>query len=167
MAGPCHSSVAQQPQVLVEKVLDEIRQLSAAIRPQEFATLSIKEALDQLIYSIQRVKKEYLFEIEVCQLAEERLTDQHKLMIYRVVQEQVNNILKYAQPHLITITIQSKGDLVTIVVEDDGSGFDPQRAQGGIGLRNIQSRLQIFGGHMKIDSSPGNGCILYAQFHVN
>jgi two-component system sensor histidine kinase UhpB len=163
---PLPPSIAQQPQVLVEKALDEIRQLSASIRPPEFATISLREALDQLISSIKRIRH-YAFDVQLENLDESMLTEQHKLMIYRVVQEQISNILKYADPETILVAIESNNEVVKLSVCDDGKGFDPAVMSGGIGLRNIQSRLQVFSGYLKIDAAPGEGCKLYAQFNLN
>ena len=158
-------SLAQQPQALVEKALNEIRHLSAAIRPPEFETLTLSEALDLLISSIKRVKP-YEFHLNLAKLDEEQLSVQHKLMVYRVVQEAVSNILKYANPQNIYLTISSSENLVTLEIEDDGAGFDPNQLAGGIGLRNIQGRLQVFSGFLRIDSAPGKGCKLYGQFSL-
>ena len=163
---PLPAAVAGRPQVLVEKALNEIRQLSASIRPPEFATISLREAVEQLVCSIQRVKQ-YSFHLQFDNLQEERLSEQHKLMVYRVIQEQVSNIVKYAEPENIEICVENKEDLVTINVADDGRGFDVTARTGGIGLRNIQSRLQIYSGFMKVESAPNKGCSLYAQFHLN
>lgn len=88
-------------------------------------------------------------------------------MIYRVVQEQVNNIVKYAEARSVEIKLDNtSSNQVLITVRDDGKGFDPEKVKTGIGLRNIQSRLQVYNGQMVIHSSPGNGCLLEASFPI-
>lgn len=163
---PLPPAVAKQPQALVEKALNEIRQLSASIRPPEFGAITLDEAVRQLVSSIQRVKS-YVFHLQFENLDEEVLNVQHKLMIYRVIQEQISNIVRYADAASVHISVESEGELVRLQVTDDGKGFNPASASGGIGLRNIQSRLQVYSGFMKIDSAPGKGCTLYAQFNSN
>lgn len=163
---PLPPSVVKQPQLLVDKALNEIRQLSAAVRPPEFTTITLREAVDQLIGSIQRIRN-YAFSVRLEELKEETLNEQHKLMMYRVIQEQVSNIVRYADAQNIEIQAASDGDLVRLTVSDDGKGFDPAAVSGGIGLRNIQGRLQVYSGFMRIDTSPGKGCRLYAQFTIN
>jgi signal transduction histidine kinase len=53
-----------------------------------------------------------------------------------------------------------------VSIKDDGRGFDPVKVKAGIGLKNINSRLQVFSGSMNIDSAPGKGCELKAHFNI-
>ena len=88
-------------------------------------------------------------------------------MIYRVVQEQVNNIVKYAEASSVEIKLDNTStSQVLVTVRDNGKGFEPEKVRTGIGLRNIQSRLQVYNGSLVIHSSPGNGCLLEASFPV-
>ena len=87
-------------------------------------------------------------------------------MIYRVVQEQLNNIIKYAQASFIEIFIRSSELNVQIEIRDNGKGFDTGKRKTGIGLRNIRSRLQVYSGSLSIESAPGSGCTLIAGFSL-
>jgi signal transduction histidine kinase len=162
---PLPSHVAHQPEMLVDKALMEIRQLSASVRPPEFDAISLEEALLQLIDSIQRVKT-YNFSLDMSDLNEELLNEQHKLLIYRVIQEGLSNIIKYAEPSRVTITLSNKGNEVSLRITDDGKGFNAAGRSGGIGLRNIKRRLQVFNGSMRVETAPEKGCTLSAQFYL-
>lgn len=158
--------VLSKSQSLVVKAMNEIRQLSASIKPPEFSAFTLEESIKSLADNINRFKP---FKFKFCceHLQEDLLRNDHKLMIYRVVQEQLNNITKYANPSTIIIELRNEEDLVQIKIADDGDGFDTEKVKTGIGLRNIQSRLQIFKGNMKIISAPGEGCVLWAEFSLN
>jgi two-component system sensor histidine kinase UhpB len=89
------------------------------------------------------------------------LIDKNKeLMLYRIIQEQLNNILKYAQATEISIDVKQKGDQLYLTIRDNGIGFDTHQQGNGIGLKNINSRVNFYSGKMKLTSAPGQGCTL-------
>jgi two-component system sensor histidine kinase UhpB len=81
-------------------------------------------------------------------------------MLYRIVQEQFNNISKYASAKTVTLRIDADPDFLYLSVTDDGVGFDTTQKAKGIGLKNIQSRVEFYSGTMQIISAPGKGCSL-------
>ncbi len=158
------SSLGPQLKKLVAESIDEIRQLSATIRTPAFDQESLIDAIKKLSANINRLKP-VTFKLDISDLNETDLDNEKKLMIYRVVQEQVNNIIKYAGAGTVEIILKNtKSAQVQILVKDDGKGFDPDKVKTGIGLRNIQSRLQVYNGNVEIISSPGKGCVLKAEF---
>ncbi|MGN6494751.1 MAG: sensor histidine kinase [Agriterribacter sp.] len=110
------------------------------------------------------------FEFALCshQFNEERLTHEQKLVLYRIIQEQLNNIIKHAAAKKVTITLSLDAiEQVHLIIHDNGRGFDQSKVKAGIGLRNITSRIQALKGHVDIQSIPGLGCKLTASFFVN
>ncbi len=83
-----------------------------------------------------------------------------KLNIYRIVQEQITNILKYAAASQATILINENKETVSVSIIDNGKGFDPLIKRKGIGLSNIINRIESYNGEVIIESSPGKGCKL-------
>lgn len=88
------------------------------------------------------------------------LTDDMKLALYRVVQEQCTNIIKYAAAGQVIISLTTKKDLFYMRIADDGNGMDPGQVTHGIGFKNISSRLGVFSGTVNIETAPGNGFAL-------
>lgn len=88
-------------------------------------------------------------------------------MIYRVIQEQLNNIIKYAEAKNVLIKIDIDAPQVEIQIKDDGVGFDATNLESGIGLKNIRSRLNLFNDKLSVISSPCKGCELRSEFLVN
>ena len=86
-----------------------------------------------------------------------------KLVIYRIIQEQLNNILKHAQASSVDIMIKEDCDLV-VVIRDNGRGFDIHTKKKGIGLKNINNRAELYNGIVEIISSPGHGCTMQITF---
>ena len=155
--------LSNEAKKLVTESIQEIRQLSASLKPPTFEHNLLLESIQTLTNDIKR-SQPISFTIDTEELDETKLEDSHRLLIYRVVQEQLTNITKHAQATSVKIKITGKGDHFSIAVTDNGRGFDTSKVKGGIGLRNIQSRLGVYKGKMSIASSPGNGSVLEARF---
>jgi two-component system NarL family sensor kinase len=89
----------------------------------------------------------------------DRLDENVETVVYRVLQELVNNVIKHAQATEITIQLIHEATELSIMVEDNGVGFDIHTLsdKAGIGLKNITSRIEYLNGHVHFDSSLGNG----------
>lgn len=150
---------------IVQLSLSEIRQLSARLKPPVFEDQSLASAIKNLTENINRVRNIH-FDIQV-ETPESLLREEHKLMIYRIIQEQLTNIIKYANPSTVVISVKGEGHPITVRVSDDGIGFDTKQEAVGIGLKNIRSRLQAYKGTMRIQSAPGKGCEIVAEFEIS
>lgn len=155
----------KRSQTMIEKAINDIRHISASIKPPEFSTTSLHEALEGLLGNIKRFVS-FDFKIKYDSVADQLLSEEQKLMVYRVVQEQLNNITKYASATKVDLSISVVEGQVTVIIKDDGNGFDPANVKTGIGLKNISSRLQLFSGDFIVNSSPGKGCELIASFSI-
>ena len=98
---------------------------------------------------------------------EEKLNDDQKLMVYRIIQEQTSNIMKHAGARNVELMINEMGNRVHLLISDDGKGFDSNHKGKGIGFVNIFNRADAFNGKINIISSPGNGCTLELRFPVD
>ncbi|CAN5529333.1 histidine kinase dimerization/phosphoacceptor domain -containing protein [soil metagenome] len=139
--------------------MDEIRKLSKVLITPAFVDGGLKQSIDTLVRNIL-VGKSMEISTNLTTLDEGKLSDNLKLTLYRIIQEQVNNILKHADASEIIINIQVNNDIVTLNVQDNGKGFDPLAQRNGVGITNINSRAELFSGKVKIESAPGNGCLL-------
>jgi signal transduction histidine kinase len=83
--------------------------------------------------------------------------DDLNLNIYRIIQEQVNNIVKHAKAGHVTVVIEGIDTDVKIMIADNGQGFDVARKRRGVGIANMINRVDLFNGNVVIESSPGNG----------
>ena len=153
---------------LVEQSITEIRQLSANLKPPVFEEEEgLKSAIESLLANIGRVKP-LNFSLNVDdELSNRYLNNDQKLMIYRIIQEQLNNIVKYANASKVSIRIDIDPPTALVRITDDGIGFEPDKLVTGIGLKNIRSRLNMFNGQLEIDSAPGKGCELRSAFQLN
>jgi PAS domain S-box-containing protein len=149
----------------IHMAIEEIRKLSKSLVSPSAADLGIIETIDDMIGDIRWAQK-----IEVnfnhSSIDESKLDYGLKLTIYRIVQEQMNNILKYAEASKIVITMKEHGNKLILTIFDNGKGFDPQAKRKGIGLNNIINRADVFNGKVDIQAAPGQGCMVRVVFDM-
>ena len=100
--------------------------------------------------------------------AADRLRPEIESNLYRIVQEALNNVSKHAQARHVSVLLEHKGHEVTLIVEDDGRGFEvaDDRAalrKGGMGLAGIRERTALIGGEVELESAPGEGTTLFIR----
>jgi two-component system, NarL family, sensor histidine kinase UhpB len=95
---------------------------------------------------------------------EERSDAGLKLVLYRIIREQLNNVLKHAKATEVTINLSQNKKLITLSIFDNGVGFDTTKKSNGTGLGNIISRAKLYNGKAIVISQPGEGCSLIASF---
>lgn len=88
---------------------------------------------------------------------EDLLSEQQRLAIYRVAQEQCTNIIKYAQAKSVIMTLTTTAGYFMFRISDDGEGADPLNTNKGIGLQNIKNRIAVFGGTTIVNTKKGDG----------
>ena len=136
----------------------EIRNISHRLAPAFFDDMNLKESLMQLLSSINLTEK---FETHLTfgkEVSSINLKRDLQINFYRITQEQLNNILKYAKASIIHVSLSIVlGDL-RFEISDNGVGFDEYNVCKGIGFANMSRRANLFSGRFKVESSPNNGC---------
>src|SRR6185312_14499339 len=117
------------------------------------------QSIRELIRNIQ-VTGKMKIRLSISGLDESALQPEQKINVYRIIQEQLNNILKHAEASSVAIELNKHREQIRLLVEDDGRGFDPRMRRYGVGISNIMSRAELYNGKVEIDSSPGKGCRL-------
>ncbi len=145
-------------QEYLSSAMKELRKLShALVGPTQDETMGLTASLAKLLGDISLVKNiEMTFHYS--SYREEEIEVGLKLVIYRMVQEQLNNILKHAQASKIEIELKKEPTSLQVSINDNGKGFNPSEKRNGIGLKNIKNRAEIYNGILQIISSPGEGC---------
>lgn len=145
--------------------IDEIKKLSKIIMPPTIGDIGMIDSLDNLLQTSSPDKK-LNFETEWNSFDEESTSAEIKLSIYRIVQEQLNNILKHSQAKNAWFSLHQSGGYIDLVIKDNGIGFNPTENTSHVGLQNISTRAEMHDGAMTLESAPGKGCILSVRFPV-
>jgi len=149
---------------LINQATDEIRKLTHTLSAASLAEDSFINAVKEMSHEITSSNAMSITVEEEVHVA---LRDKQKeLALFRIVQEQINNIYKYAHAEHVSIRVSGSKDWVRLKITDDGVGFDPSVKNRGIGLRNMESRLNIYNGRMKVVSAPGRGCTLEVEMPI-
>ncbi len=144
--------------------VEEIRKLSKKLNSSLVKVLCLKKSIQEIVNSFRQLN-DIPVSFEFHDELEDILMDEQKLMVFRIVQEQSNNIRKYANAERVLISLTRKEDRIWLVINDDGVGFKTDDVKtNGIGLTNIASRVNVLNGEYKIETYPGNGCTLSVCF---
>jgi len=143
----------------ISVAIEEIRKLTKDLIAPSLNDLGLAQSIKELIRSIQSSGKMKI-RLNISGLDEEELLPEQKINIYRIIQEQLNNILKHAQADTVVIELNKVKEQVRLRLADDGKGFDPRMLRKGVGISNIISRAELYNGKVEIESAPGKGCQL-------
>ena len=143
--------------------VEEIRKISKALNTSLVKMIGLSRSIDDIIINMkafQQIETKFQYD----QTLDKILSEDQKLMIFRILQEQTNNIIKYADAKNVNITLREAHNQVFLSITDDGKGFDTTVESKGIGFINVYNRVDAFGGEVKLISSPGKGCALEIVF---
>lgn len=160
----------EQSQGLVENTMqrlddamDELRRIARSLMPE----ILIKYGLGEATIEYCRGLKKTGVKNVVCQVFNFQTTMEHtrQVVLYRIMQELVNNAIKHADAEQILVLLQQTGDTVFLTVEDDGKGFDVAAGSKlkGAGMANIQARVDFLGGKIDIQSETGTGTTILIE----
>jgi len=149
------------------EAIKELRSLAHSMMPPPFENNEFENILRDLAETINLAGK-IKFTLSLPTSKELEKMDNHiKLCFYRIIQEQVSNILKYAKAKNARVRIDVTEREYCLCIEDDGLGFDTVKRPGGIGLKNMESRCRLFNGTMYLETAPGKGCRVKVQLPIN
>ncbi len=138
---------------MINKAHDEVRRISHNLMPSDLRVGGISLALQQLVHEMKYVH-EVSTTLEMNGMEETVLDENIELIIYRIVQELLNNIVKYAKADHVIVQINKFENEIQLLVEDDGTGFNYEEAllQNGLGLKSINSRVRQVNGIIDVRS---------------
>lgn len=146
------------------EALNEMRQAVFDLRPRQLDRLGLQGALEDLL--------ERMHALNGWQITEQlddvgaRFTPESENSIFRIIQESLNNIGKHAAASAVTLRIKLRDEVLEILIEDNGCGFDSNANPAGSGLHNIRERVRLLKGKVTIESVPGKGTKLCVNLPV-
>ena len=152
----------QEIREAVQEAGSEMRVLLFELRPPLLEEQGLAGALEARLRSVEARAG---LQIELCGERAVRLSPSMEQELYRIAQEALNNVLKHAHATRAEVRLDVSTDVVSLQIQDNGIGFDPENADlGGFGLRGMRERVKRLGGLLQVRSTPGEGtCVsIYA-----
>lgn len=147
-------------------LIRDVRNISHGITMESPESFALYERLDILLENFRKLKTLRIILRYQHQL-EEALDYEQKIQIFRILQEQLINIIKHADATKVLISLQLVNGKIKMTTRDNGKGFNIRINQAGIGLSNMLFRVNKLGGHLQINSEPGAGTIIWVVFYIN
>lgn len=162
------SGQVQKTRRLLDETMNNVRRISRDLVPTTLERFGLLAALEELAEKATTAEITVTFESPATL---PRLSTAHELMFYRIAQELINNAIKHAGATLVEVQFVNLETAIRMSVLDNGMGFDYDDVvkdhRGGLGLRNIESRLSVVDGHVTFDVAPGRGSRIHVQTKLN
>lgn len=145
------------------QAVEEIRKLSRHLvtpRLSDFGLINSLKGIAEDLMMVHHLR----IQITSTNFDEESYDEKFKLNILRIIQEQINNTLKYAQAKKIEIHFSETNNHLVISTVDDGIGFNMSQRKKGVGLTNMISRTELYRGNIMVDTAPDQGCSIVIRF---
>ena len=156
------SSAAARLRELVVGTLQDVRRLAVQLRPKALDDFGLVAAVEHLVQTFSEATA-IRVDLEA-QLGDKRLPAEVETTLYRIIQEALTNIVKHAEATRVSILLVRGSGSATVVIEDDGQGFDPAALrEEGMGIIGMRERVELHEGRLTVESTPGSGATLAAE----
>jgi PAS domain S-box-containing protein len=142
----------------IQLAIEEIRKISHNLNPSAVEDFGLKEAIAEMIDKVNasgKLSVDFKFKPEGKKVS---IKSEDKIAVYRIIQEQMNNIVSHANANKVLIYLYVKSNEVHLTIEDDGKGFHPEKIRNGTGLKNIHHRVEYYHGKISIETERNTGC---------
>jgi signal transduction histidine kinase len=147
---------------LVVGTLQDVRRLAVQLRPKALDDFGLVPALERLVQTFAEASG-IRVELE-SNIGDKRVPTEVETTVYRLVQEALTNVVKHAGANEVSILVVRRDDMLTAVLEDNGSGFDPDAVRSdGLGLDGMRERVALHDGRLTVESAPGAGTTLRVE----
>jgi len=156
---------------ILHDTIDETQRIYRNLHPSILDDLGLKAAMRSVCREFNEIYSHIGVESKM-DITEELLSDSLKILIYRILQETMNNIAKHSHADHVTVSLRQSQKVITLIVEDNGAGFDLDELrekeifEKGFGLKNIKERTELFGGTLTVISTPEKGTVIRASWPI-
>lgn len=150
---------------LLRECIQDIRNLSKTLITEQVIHFGLIESLEREINKIQKLR---LLKIElITQKHDIDIMPKHGLILFRIIQESINNILKHSRAKNVSIKIEDDHEKLDILISDNGKGFNINLTKDGSGLKNMELRAKIIHADFSIQSEPDKGTQTSITYYKN
>jgi PAS domain S-box-containing protein len=149
--------------------VEEVRRISSNLRPAILDDLGILATLDWVCREFAKIYPAIRLHKKI-DIEEKEVPNPLKIVFYRLLQEALNNVVKYSRAKSVSVSLKQDNGRIDLVIEDNGTGFDvsrvlsEKRANGGLGLAGMRERTDLSGGVFSLESAKGKGTTIRASW---
>lgn len=155
-------------QQIVQMIGIAIRDLSDISRSMSSEVIVNSGFIQAVEFEINQLNKTRLYNIKMIVTGDTEFLESHKeLLLFRIVQEALSNIIKHAEATVVTVDIHYLTTSLTVQVKDNGKGFDQETVKNANGLLNMSKRAQMLNGYLDIKSEKGTGSTITIKIPLN
>ncbi len=146
----------------LQRAIDEVRRLSMDLRPSMIDDLGIRSTVTWFCREFQRIYMDIVMDSRI-EIDEHQVPDYLKIVIYRVIQEALNNVAKHSRADRVCLIMRQDVEKIELHITDNGVGFDLEKVleaephQRGFGLASMRERTELSGGDYSLQTAPGQG----------
>ncbi|MFZ0931628.1 MAG: PAS domain-containing protein, partial [Syntrophobacteraceae bacterium] len=161
----------RQACTMAQDAIEETRRIMANLRPSILDDLGILPTITWLCREFKKMNPS-IDPVIKFEISEEDIPAEIKTVIFRLLQETLNNIRKYSQADRVDISLRRIGSLIALSISDNGEGFNTKKVLSrkkigrGFGLRGMLERVELSGGKLVIKSAPGKGVAIWAEWSI-
>lgn len=153
---------------LVQETLEAVHGLAWQLRPSVLDKYGLSKALERYL---DEYKTKSSIDVDLCIIGLDglRLRSEIEISVYRMIQEALTNVARYAKARNVSVIVNKKTDMLSVIIEDDGVGFDVERvlardpSRNNLGLRGMQERALLLNGMLMIESAEGAGTTVFVN----
>ncbi len=162
---PDNMTVFERSLDMLDTSIKELRRVAHNMMPEMLTKFGLDEALKEYCNTINTTN---LLSVKYQSVGmDNRLEQPTEIIVYRIIQELLNNIMKHGNATEAIVQLVKEADRLSIIVEDNGKGFDTSlKNNKGAGLTSIQSRVDYLKGHLEIHSEAGKGTLVNIEFKL-
>jgi signal transduction histidine kinase len=157
-----------QTKSLLNTAINDLRDISKTLNTDYVKEKDLAESINRELGMLRRTRK---FEASLGVEGQPFfISAERRLILFRIIQESLNNIVKHAGATFITVSLHYKAYALLILIQDNGSGFDTELTPKGVGLLNMNHRSAMIESTVTLESKPGQGttvCITVAKKEDN
>ncbi|WP_438444753.1 sensor histidine kinase [Gorillibacterium sp. sgz5001074] len=161
----------RQLRTMVQETLEEVHDLAWQLRPTVLDKYGLSKALERYMEEYQA---KYGLDVDLCILGLEgrRLQSEIEISVYRMIQEALTNVARYAKARNVSVIVNRKNSRLSVIIEDDGVGFDVEHvlerdpSKHNLGLRGMEERAILLNGALRIESGEGTGTTVFMNVPV-
>ena len=169
--SPEAKTVLQSVVPIVQGAIDEARRIQMNLRPSMLDDLGILATIRWLCRQFESTYSRIRISQDI-KIEEHEVSSPLKTVIFRVLQEGLNNVAKHSKAKMVMLLLEKTGQRVHLVIRDNGQGFglekilESKNAKGGLGLTNMRERTELSGGTFEIESTLGKGTTIRASWPI-